>query len=284
MRARFVWLLFAVLAAIAASQEVGAQPGEEPVSITLLAEAQVAADVVQIGQVARLDGGSPRLREALAKLDIAEWAKKEERLVVSREQVRYRLLLQGLSPRAFRLAGGPEKCLVRRSHGLSEDAIQRAASKALAEKHPGPAPKLARPIVLPVLHLNDDDHIALDGKVVGRTPLGDRTRVEVDVLVNGLRRAVVLTEFEPAGPTAPGLLKLTAHETAAKDAASEERILVKSRDRVKMVAMVGATWIVAAGEALQDGRRGETIRVRNVDSNKVINGRVAAAGLVEVEY
>lgn len=42
--------------------------------------------------------------------------------------------------------------------------------------------------------------------------------------------------------------------------------------------------LTAKGEALKDGRAGESIRVRNSSSNKDILCRVVAPGLVEVEY
>jgi flagella basal body P-ring formation protein FlgA len=64
----------------------------------------------------------------------------------------------------------------------------------------------------------------------------------------------------------------------------EEPILIKSRESVRLVARVGALRVTALGEALQDGRAGQCIRCRNVDSNKMVSGRVVAAGQVEIEY
>ena len=53
---------------------------------------------------------------------------------------------------------------------------------------------------------------------------------------------------------------------------------------IKLTARVGSLRVTAKGEAQQDGRAGEKIRVRNVDSRKEIVGRVVERGLVEVEY
>lgn len=69
-------------------------------------------------------------------------------------------------------------------------------------------------------------------------------------------------------------------ETAPQDLP----LLVKARDRVRLIAHVGGFRVSAMGEALQDGREGQTIRVRNVDSNKIISGRVLERNVVEVEY
>ena len=38
------------------------------------------------------------------------------------------------------------------------------------------------------------------------------------------------------------------------------------------------------GEAMQEGRMGQTIRLRNTESNKTVHGRVLGPRLVEVEY
>ena len=39
----------------------------------------------------------------------------------------------------------------------------------------------------------------------------------------------------------------------------------------------------AAGEALQEGRLGQTIQVQNVDSKKTLLARVVGPGLVEID-
>lgn len=63
---------------------------------------------------------------------------------------------------------------------------------------------------------------------------------------------------------------------------SETPPVVKQRDAVQLVARAGGLRVTAAGEALQDGRPGETIRVRNVDSKIIVLGRVVDRSVVEV--
>jgi flagella basal body P-ring formation protein FlgA len=53
---------------------------------------------------------------------------------------------------------------------------------------------------------------------------------------------------------------------------------------VRLVANIGAVRVTARAEALQDGRAGQAIRVRNVDSNRIVSGRVIDRNLVEIEY
>jgi flagella basal body P-ring formation protein FlgA len=50
-----------------------------------------------------------------------------------------------------------------------------------------------------------------------------------------------------------------------------------------MTARVGALVVTALGEAQQDGRAGEVIRVENVDSKKVVRARVTGPGAVDIE-
>jgi flagella basal body P-ring formation protein FlgA len=67
-------------------------------------------------------------------------------------------------------------------------------------------------------------------------------------------------------------------------AGTESAILVKQQTPVKLSAQLGPLRITAMGEALQDGRAGELIRVRNLDSKNIVIGRVIDRALVEVDY
>ena len=63
---------------------------------------------------------------------------------------------------------------------------------------------------------------------------------------------------------------------------SVEPPMVKRRSRVKTIANSGALTVSVVGEALQDGRSGEVIKIRNVDSNTIVHGRVLSATEVEL--
>ena len=57
---------------------------------------------------------------------------------------------------------------------------------------------------------------------------------------------------------------------------------VRRGERVALSARIGAVVAQVEAEALQDGRPGEVIRVRNLQSGRVQPARVARAGQVEV--
>lgn len=59
--------------------------------------------------------------------------------------------------------------------------------------------------------------------------------------------------------------------------------LVHRGDRVTMVAEGGGIRITAVGEALGSARRGDAVKVRNIDSQKIVSGRVTASQTVEME-
>ena len=59
--------------------------------------------------------------------------------------------------------------------------------------------------------------------------------------------------------------------------------LVHQRNPVKMIVHLGTMSVVASGEAMQDGRLGQMIRVRNIDSKQQVVGRVADRSLVEID-
>jgi flagella basal body P-ring formation protein FlgA len=80
----------------------------------------------------------------------------------------------------------------------------------------------------------------------------------------------------PAGQVIP--------QSAVDPVTPDNPILVRQRELVKVVARVGALRVTALAEAEQDGRAGDPVRVRNVDSKKELTGRVAGRGVVEVEY
>jgi flagella basal body P-ring formation protein FlgA len=149
----------------------------DPVSIELLPQAMVDDSVVTLSRIARISGGSASLRKRLENLDVSEFKVNTGRLTVAREHVQFRLMLAGVQPAQFDLAGAKSTFV-----------------------------------------------------------------------------------------------------TFGKEA------MIKARDSVKIIAVVGAARIEAIGEALQDGGSGEVIRVRNVESNRIVSGKVESRGIVVVGY
>jgi flagella basal body P-ring formation protein FlgA len=60
--------------------------------------------------------------------------------------------------------------------------------------------------------------------------------------------------------------------------------VVKRGQRVRLVALRGAIRISTMGEALNNAVKGGFVRVRNVDSRKIVTGRATQSGTVEMEF
>jgi flagella basal body P-ring formation protein FlgA len=68
-----------------------------------------------------------------------------------------------------------------------------------------------------------------------------------------------------------------------EEAVEEAPVLVQAREPVRLIARKGVLKVtVPVAEALQSGKKGQVIRVRNLQSNQVIAGVVVARGEVEV--
>ena len=60
--------------------------------------------------------------------------------------------------------------------------------------------------------------------------------------------------------------------------------VVKRGQRVRVVAVRGAIRISTMGEALNNAGKGAFVRVRNLDSRKIVTGKATEAGTVELEF
>ena len=85
------------------------------------------------------------------------------------------------------------------------------------------------------------------------------------------------------GQTIRTLLVIQPSHLTGQNADQPSEIVVRQRDMVTMIARPGGDlYVTAAGQALQNGKVGEMIRVRNVDSNTIILGRVIDRHHVEI--
>lgn len=64
--------------------------------------------------------------------------------------------------------------------------------------------------------------------------------------------------------------------------AADNPVLVKQQSIVKLVARVGKLQVTARGEALRNGKKDDVIPVRNVDSKKIVHGKVVDGKTVDV--
>ncbi len=143
---------------------------------------------------------------------------------------------------------------------------------------------------MPVIELRAGEQVRYQAKA--KTPLARSGRACIDVTlsVNGKSREVVPVFFEMASLQQPmrsrdeGAVRRSDQCRIHAPISSGRDFLVKTGDNVKLIANIGSARLEALGEAQQNGRLGDVIRVRNVESNRIVHGRVEASGAVLVEY
>ncbi len=184
------------VAAPARAQEASTRDGL--ILVSLKPAATVGQGLVRLGDIAELQGGTTTQRGKLAKLDIADLEVGRPDVLLSKEQVYFRLRLAGWDPGQFRVAGAATAVVHRGAPLPSQPATPNAASQ--------PSPSASAAVIL------------------------------------------------------------------------------KARDPVRLVARIGSVQVTARGEAVEDGRLGQIVRVRNIDSSRIVSGRLMENNVVEVDY
>lgn len=282
-------IAFGMIVPNSRAQGFGSERGR--ISITLLPEARVDETVIFLDQIATLSGGSTLMRQRLAKMDIGELPPDADRVVISSEQVRFRLLLANIEESQFYITGAKRTMVAERENAISPRKIALAAERIVRSRHSGDPRRTnitaQRAILAPTIELGPNDRTSLDATIQGRIPSEGKVRVDVSVGVNGRVREVIPITVEITSHDAN--IDLTA-DPRVRPAAYPERassgkdVAIKTRDIVKIIAQVGAARLEASGEAQQDGRLGDVIRVRNLESSRIVSGRIESRGIVVVDY
>jgi flagellar basal body P-ring formation protein FlgA len=133
---------------------------------------------------------------------------------------------------------------------------------------------VVKPVVVKLPATTAKDAVELVAvPVTGTVKLG-RTQVDVTVKVNGERKL-----------TLPVFLQASAAVVAlkAEKADPSNQVVIKAKQRVTMTAKVGDLKVTAAGIATQDGKLGQSIRVENMDSKKIVTATVTGPNAVEID-
>lgn len=111
-----------------------------------------------------------------------------------------------------------------------------------------------------VISLNDIEYMGVDSRKLSRGYITDES------LLIGKSPTRTLFKKRPVMPSQIA-----------------EPTLVKKKEAVTMVFRNNLLQMQDVGVAMQDGGKGELIRIRNENSNIIVNARVISSGLVEVE-
>jgi flagella basal body P-ring formation protein FlgA len=183
--------------------------------VALNPEATVRAPCVLLKDLATFKGATSDLEKRVAALDVADAPAPGGSVIVSKEQVAFRLQLAGIDPRDFRMEGAA-KAVVRSMANpgpmtnmdgvlpvslsstesmLTERDFETAAQQYLSGRLPWPPEdvriQLAQPPVLPTLKLSSGDQVRLNPELRPGGSLLGRVFVDIAVLVNGRQSALV---------------------------------------------------------------------------------------------
>jgi len=320
--------------AAADAQALGAPGDSGAVIVSVRPAVKVSMPQVFVRDVATCVGGSAKIRDQIAKLDLADLPLEGQATTILREQINYRILIGGIDPKQFRVQGASHVLVELARYLVTEEDVVEAAKALVRERLPEAAEdvhiQLAQPVrglmvvpstresvhfeaqfssaALPLGRIRVDVTVVVHGEERGSVPvfLDVRMREQVAVCSRRIERGELLSkdnvyfdwrsldsvkDYLPkaqaqAGRRAKVSLATGQIITLAEVEAvvAENPLLVKQQGIVKMVARLGAFEVVTNGEALQDGRLGQLIRLRNLDSRNIVVGRVVDRSVVEIEY
>ncbi len=301
--------------------------------VLALRETAIAPDTrVQIGDIADLRGCEEPERQRIARLDLADLPLSSQPILVTRQQIGFRLQLAGLAAESYRLEG-PSCVRVSRPAGQGLDAkIVAIARQTLEQQISGQGEdyriELAQAVLVPPLSANSGD-IHLEAEVRSQIVPPCRVAVEVGIYVRGARcnGVMVYLDVKKLQSVPVAIRRIESGETLSTDNVRVERIVtvnpqratltatelmgrrarrpisakhpiepddvetdtqtvaaIRTNDLVHLIATVGPMQVKTRGEALQDGRIGQRIQVRNLDSKNIVTGKVVDGSTVEVEY
>lgn len=288
-----------LLLALAALQVAGPASAQTagPVTITLLPEVTVDDCVVTLEQVAKLTGGPAYLRKRLARLDVADFKIGTALTTISADQVHFRVLLAGLDDGQVELRGAKRALVVENQEPCTLRKILASAAEALRAEYPGDTRNITivphRGIDVPTIAARAGESVGYRARAKAPLARSGRACIDVTLSVRGQVREVVPVYFEMV-PLELSVRGTTREQAAVRpvsyvapaptSAPSGRDYLIKSGDNVKLIAQIGSARIEATGEAQQNGRPGDVIRVRNVESNRIVHGRIDRSGTIIVEY
>lgn len=284
-----------------------------------LHDAEVTDRRLTIGDIARISGVSSAHAGQIAAIEIGQAPNAGARSVIRSNTVRMHVLAKGFAPEEVDVRGG--NILVHRTGQMVPGAeLERAILDRLTRfSEPGTKFTLSRVpgnLVVPAgsytIEIDDPREIRKSFSVNASVFVGnEHARFFVSVQAERYTEALVATTTisrgDLLGPDNIGIREENVYDlrsgwigdpavvlgkVATRSISADQLILqnafetekvVKRGDRVRIQAKIGGLVVSAVGEALGTGALGESIRVRNAKTNKILQARVAGSGEVMID-
>ncbi len=317
-------ILLAAMITLVLLATAGAASALEGISVRGYDRAEVGADQILLEAVARVDGGdTDRVRE-LKAVAIGRAPLPGNTRVLDQALILARLRQSGFDPATLDLQLPAEITVTRLSTVIGRDQVEeilrtwirQQAGDAVRVKdiRVGEAPVLPQgPVTTRVLAPKSTELVGtvpltvtfkVDGDperrvsatvtlerlvrvVVARRPLGRYKPIDPeDVEVRAVDAAGLATDCltDPEAAIGKRTRRMIDSGAALRPDMVESPPLVKSGDRVRIVAESEGLRISAFGTVKQRGAQGEVIPVVNLDSNKIVHARVMDSKTVKIEF
>jgi len=231
------------------SKLLGVESGDDLTYVVMREEVELPAGRVQIGDIADIRGGPAPRRLQIARLELEENASPGSELIISQRRVVYRIRLAGIHPDTVRIEGARMTRVRFKQTGSVSATSGDVVLVAARSLQPG---ELLSPSNTRTEHRVGETNAVSPNAAYGRA-------VSRNISPNQVIRAEHI-------------------------ASAEQTTVIKKGEFVRMIARVGVLEISTRGEALADGKIGQVIPVRNVDSKQVVHARVLRPATVQVDY
>lgn len=279
--------------------------------------ADVTGKNLRLGDVALISGVPEDVSRRLQDVVLGFTPPPGQSRVISAEMVRMALLREGFLPQSIVVRGEKELLIRRTGRKLTESEISEAVLEAIAlpasiltsivriSNLPmipvGPVEfRVTAPLrtqgsfFVPVeVRVGDDVvkiNVTLKSMKMGSVVVAAR-KLERGATVTDADLAIETRDLyemphdviENIGSVVGSVVTraVTAGSLLTKSAI-EEKTLVRRGDRVRILVRFGSIELSSPGEAVEQGGLGAIVKVRNMESRKIVSGRVTGAGEVIV--
>jgi len=260
----------------------------DPVTIVLPDRSTCPAAVVTVGHVGTIVG-SAEAKKIVSAIDLTEMPVRDTFVTVTRRQVEVRLRLAGLAPTDFRVLGSDRVTVTADRHPVPVEDVVIAAKAAILSRLPHPPDQVTLELVQPVSvklpEVGKSEKVDIRAEPNLKSVRMGSQQVNVTISTRGEKRLVlgVYLEAKLIGQPATDTPRTVSGPVRAAAPPARTPVLVKPGQKVKIGITFGEMRATAVGQSLEEGRIGQMIRVRNVDSNKVLMARVSGPGTVDLE-
>lgn len=289
------------------------------VTVHLLRHVRSDREIIRVGDVAALRGGSQRSRERIADIEILEWPASRPSAVVTAKQLRIHCALQGFDRTRVRVEGSAEAILSRSSAmaprrswtppapGVdAETAVTRSISRELGTLWGVPESDIIVRLIQPLparTHLPDrlsqrDIRVYLPAlpepgeitpNVVINAPGSKRIPIRVHVVAR-YKQPAVIGQARLSDSQGPVRLASATRTTAARPnlgrPARRGTPDVRPRDVITVTARFksGLTVRMSEAEVRQQGWIGDFVTLRNIQTKREIVARLISSGEAVIDF